>query len=195
MIRHSQFFLQALIVISLFFGVASCNNSISNVKDTKEVAEDHNDAKFDNKDQEKDAQFLVNAAEITLEEIKLGQLAQQKGTMQQVKDLGKMMEEAHTKALSDLSDLAMRKSITIPTSPTEDAMESHKKLSDESSADFDKDYCDKIVKAHKDAIDKFEKASEKAEDSDIRGWATSMLPTLREHLDYAITTQKLWDKK
>jgi len=47
------------------------------------------------------AQFLVRAAEIDLEEIQVGQLAQKKSTMIDVQELGKMMETEHTKSLSD----------------------------------------------------------------------------------------------
>ena len=63
----------------------------------------------------KDTQFLAKVAEINLEEIRLGQLAQQKSTVTSVKDLGSMMENEHNKAQIDLTTLAMKKSITIPT--------------------------------------------------------------------------------
>ncbi len=44
-------------------------------KNTKDVAQGHNKAKFDESGNEKFAQFLVNTAEINMEEISLGQLA------------------------------------------------------------------------------------------------------------------------
>ena len=53
--------------------------------------------------------------------------------------------------------------------------------------DFDKEYCDMMVKGHKDAIDMFEKAVNECEDSDIKSWASSMLPGLRTHLEHAMT--------
>ena len=88
------------VVFALLFLISSCNNE-KKPEDTKEVAEEHNDAKFDNS-KEKDAQFLVTAAEINLEEINLGQLAQNKGIMADVKALGKMMETEHSAAQKDL---------------------------------------------------------------------------------------------
>ena len=42
-----------------------------------------------------------------------------------------------------------------------------------------------MVEGHEKAIEKIEKASEKANDADIRMWAANMLPTLRTHLDHA----------
>lgn len=175
----------------LLFTVTSCNNP--STTDSKAIAEDHNDAKFENEKKD-DANFLVNAAEINLEEIELGRLAQTRGISADVKELGKKMETAHSKALTDLQGLAATKQITIPTTITDDGMNSHKKLVDIKGSDFDKEYVDMMVKGHKDAISKFEKISTDGYDSDIRGWASSMLPIFREHLDEFITTQKRWEK-
>ena len=178
---------------TIIFFLSSCGNN-SKPEDTKEVAEEHNDAKFDNKKQEKDAQFLVNAAEINLEEIKLGQLAQEKGNASHIKELGKMMEDAHTKSLAELIALAKTKIITIPTSPTDNAMDAFKKLDAKSGNNFDKEYADMMVSGHKDAISTFEKAAENCEDADIKNWASTMLPDLRKHLDHAIKCRKEFEK-
>ena len=48
-------------------------------------------------------------------------------------------------------------------------------------------YCDKMVEDHKDAVDKVDKASTNAADSEIRTWASALLPSLRKHLDHSIT--------
>lgn len=166
----------------------SCGNK-TETEDTKEIAEEHNEAKFDN-NKEFDSQFLVNAAEVNLEEIQLSQLAQQKCTMTEVKELGVMMEKAHTKASTDLTDLASKKMITIPTSLTDNGKNAYEKLNNKKGTNFDKEYCDMMVKGHKDAIDMFEKAETKCTDPDIKQWASNMLPELRTHLDHAITCQK-----
>jgi putative membrane protein len=179
---------KAVLILTLF-GTFSCNTD--QTEDSKEIAEEHNEAKFENT---KDAQFLVNAAEINIEEILLGQLAQQNSIMTDVKELGKMMEKAHRKSLAQLSDLASAKQITIPTSSTDKAKSDYKKLSEKSGISFDKDYCNRMVSAHKDAISRFEKASTESNDADIREWATTTLPDLRKHLDYALNCQKACEK-
>jgi len=184
-------FLSAAAILLISLTLPSCNSS--KPEETKEVAEEQNEEKFEN-DKEDDAKFLVNAAEINLDEIKLGQLAQDRGTQSHVKELGKMMEAEHTKAQTDLQALAAKKQITIPTTLTDDGMSANKKLMDTKASEFDKEYADMMVKGHKDAIAKFEKASTNAEDMDIRNWAESMLPTLRMHLDNAIACQKQCEK-
>lgn len=176
-----------LFTTGLFF--ASCSNGKKS-DDVKDVAEEQNDEKFDSNQQEKDAQFVVNAAEMNIEEIQLGQLAQQKGSSSHVKELGKMMVEMHTKSQNDLATLANNKFVSIPTSPTDDAMKSYGKLNEKSGADFDKAYADMMVDKHKDAIKTFEKASSDCEDMDIKNWATTSLPDLRAHLDYSLDCQE-----
>lgn len=178
----------------ILFSISSCTTE-QQAEDTKVIASDHNEIKFDNTTKETDAQFLVNAAEISLTEIQLGQLAQQKSKMKDIKDLGKMMEEAHQTSFKKLTALAHKKNITIPTSLTDNALIAYKKLIDILEVDFDKEYSNMMVEGHREAITKFDKASSESADADIKDWATSTLSGLRTHLDYAIVCQKKYDIK
>jgi putative membrane protein len=180
-------FLSTLSLLILTFTFASCNNG--QPKDSKEIAEDHNEAKFDEA-KENDAEFLVSVAEINLEQIQLGTLAQTNATNTEVKSLGDIMASEHEKALNDLQKLAEKKQITIPLEITNDGQEANKKLMEKRGKDFDKEYSDMMVSAHKDAIDKFEEISTDATDIDIRNWAASMIPVMRIHLDRSISCQE-----
>jgi putative membrane protein len=124
----------------------------------------------------------------------LSQLAQQNALSSDVRNLGKMLEKDHNQSMSDLKILAKKKQMTIPDAPTDDIKNEYKKLNDKKGKNFDKDFCDKMVNGHKDAISTFEKASKEANDKDIKAWATQVLPTLRMHLDHAIFCQKKTEK-
>jgi putative membrane protein len=132
-----------------------------------------------------DAEFLKDAAEINLEEIKLGQLAQTKSTMSDVKELGRMMEREHQKSLKELTTLASKKGISVPNSVSAEANEKYNALNSKSEKKFNDDYCDMMIKGHKHAISLFETASKDATDPEIRQWAASTLPTLHAHLDHS----------
>jgi len=155
-------------------------------KESRLVGDKQSEEKGDYKRQERDAQFLVRAAEMNLAAIRLAQLAQQKGGSAQVKELGKKMEDAHTKSLNDLTALAKSKKITIPTSSTDNAQEVYKKLKLKSGNEFDRAYAELMVTDHQDAIAAFEKASLESSDTDIQDWATVSLAELRTHLDHSI---------
>jgi putative membrane protein len=190
--------LGAIVLSATAFLMPSCMNGNKTSEDSKDAAEKRNDTLLNDRKEKKDAQFLVDAAEISIEEIQLGQLAQTKSTDPEVKKVGQMMIADHTKSLNELKELASKKGITIPTTLTEDGQDEYNKLSDKKESDFNEDYCDKMVKGHKRAIDKFENASKNAEDTEIKSWATATLPTLRIHLDHADVCQskeKNKDKK
>lgn len=190
---------QTMIMLAVAAGIAilpSCshdNNTADNHnadnKDPKEAAEDHNDAKFASNASERDAQFMVDAADINLAEVSMGKLASTQGMTKEVRDLGEMMTREHQKAYDDLAALAKKKNITIPAAASDASQSKYNNLAEKKGSDFDKDFCDAMVSGHKDAIDKFEKASKDATDPDIQTWAANMLPALRMHLDHSMTAQ------
>lgn len=179
----------AAFITSMLF-TASCKDSRQQTEDTKEVSEEQNEAKFNDNDNASDAQFLVDASEMNLEAIHLGQLAQQRGHDTNVKELGNSMVEAHTVSQRNLTELAKTKMVSIPTSTTNDSRDAHTKLNRNSGQDFDKAYVDLMVDKHKDAIELYEKAARDSNDTEIQNWATTSLRDLRQHLDQAIATQK-----
>ena len=165
-----------------------------NAEANTEVAEEMNDQKFDGK-QEDDATFLAEAAQLNMLEIDLGKLAQKNAVSEQVKELGRKMENTHEKAQKDLKALAGKKQVTLPETMTEEGTECYQKMKKITGSEFERDYCDKMVEGHQKAIEKFEKAAGNAVDADIKAWAASILPELRAHLDHATMCRKQMDKK
>ncbi len=182
--------LPSLCIAGTLFLFSACSDN--KTSDSRKVAEQENISQLatDDKtilviDNDNDANFLMTAAAIQLEEISLGKLAQQKSNVSHVKELGKMMEQDHTKVLNELKALAQSKSISIPASITDNARSTYDKLNKKSGNDFGKAYSEMMVEHHEDAIDLFERASAESNDADIRNWATSKLPGLRTHLQHA----------
>ena len=187
--KKTSFFGKALLgaaVVTMSMSTIACKDE-NKQEDSKEVAEEENEAKYDdvNDDKEEDSDYLIFAAEVDMKEIELGKLAQQKSTNPDVQALGKMMVDQHTKSLADLKAAATKKNISIPETLTDKGQEAYKDLNEKTGHDFDKAYTDKMVDGHEKTIEKMEKASEKASDADIRMWAANMLPTLRTHLEHA----------
>jgi len=187
--KKTTFMAKALMgaaIVTMSLGAVSCKDE-KKPEDTKEVAEDQNEAKFDdtNDAKEDDSEYMVAAAEVDMKEIELGKLAQQKGMSADVKALGKMMVDEHTASSATTKALATKKNITLPASLTDKGKEGMDDLTDKTGKDFDKKYADMMVDGHEKTIEKMEKASEDAKDEEIRMWAANMLPTLRKHLEHA----------
>jgi putative membrane protein len=186
----TSIFRTALLSSAITLCFVACGTA-ENKEDAKDIAETHNEAKYDNTSAEKDAQFLVNAAEVNLKEIKLGVLAQKMGSIKIVKNLGKMMEDAHTLKMAELTDLAQTKQMTIPVVATASAEEAYNSLLTKKGKDFDVAFCDMMVAGHKDAVSLYETASTSSKDMDIKNWATSTLPNIRMHLDSSLNCQRM----
>lgn len=176
---------KTILVASTLFVVACNNSEKAKIED---LADEHSEAKVDS-NTTKDAQFLTKAAEINLEEIELGKMAQQSSTRTNVKELGEMMEKEHTDCLKGLTVLANKKSIIIPTSLSTSAQDACKKLSGLSGSDFNVAYCDMMVNGHREAIVLFERVSTQSTDADVKEWAGAILPDLHRHLEHAISCQ------
>jgi putative membrane protein len=127
--------------------------------------------------------FAQKAATGGMMEVELGNIAQKNSSTQQIKDFGKMMVDDHSKANSQLKDLASVKNINLPTLVTSDQQKDIDKLSKKTGAEFDKAYVSMMIDDHKKDIKEFKDAQEKAKDADVKNFISNTLPVLQKHLD------------
>jgi putative membrane protein len=133
-----------------------------------------------------DIAFMSQATEICLEEIRLSEVALEKGKKPEIRELGKKLTTEHYKSLLDLTALAARKSIAIPIGLGDKENMDYEKLNHMSGTALDREYAAMMVSEHRDAIVLFENESTGATDPDIRQWAAATLPEMHTHLDHAI---------
>lgn len=141
-----------------------------------------------------DRKFMTNAAQGGMAEVELGQLAQEKGQSQEVKDFGKKMVDDHSKANDQLKQLASQKGVTLPTDMDAKDQATKAKLEKLSGTQFDQAYMKDMLMDHKKDVAEFQKESTSAHDPDLKNWAGETLPTLQGHLkmaqEYATNGQK-----
>ena len=131
-----------------------------------------------------DERFLQNAAQGGIMEVRLGEIASQKASANDVKELGSMMVKDHGKANQELNELAGKKGAALMTELDAKHQSAIDRLSKLSGEEFDKGYVSEMVTAHKKDVAAFEKASKSASDPDVKAWAGKTLPTLQAHLDH-----------
>ena len=184
----TKFLFQLAIIIMVFSGFTACYN-----ENTNAATAQSNEVKFYAMERNKDQQFLIDAAEICVEEIKFAQLAQKKSINIDIQEFGKILEDAYTKVLNELIPLAKSKSVAIPTELTDKSQQTYNQLLATPVNYFNKTYCDIAVIRHQEAGAKFQKVFTESTDEDIRRWALSKLPELRRHLEFALLTQKKFE--
>lgn len=133
----------------------------------------------------KDRHFAMEAAQGGMMEVDLGQLATQKAASQAVKDFGQRMVTDHSKANTQLQQIASQKGMSLPTALPADMKQERDKLAGLSGAAFDQMYMSHMVKDHEKDVKEFEMEAEKGADPAIRSFARETLPTLRQHLELA----------
>lgn len=132
-----------------------------------------------------DEQFAKKAAQGGMAEVKLGQLAQEKGTNEAVKKFGQRMVQDHTKANDELKEAAQKESITLPSDVDAKDQATYDALSKLSGSAFDKAYARDMVKDHEEDITEFNHEANVGQKEAIKSFATETLPTLKDHLKEA----------
>jgi putative membrane protein len=173
----------------IFFVVMMLACQSPKQEESKEVAEEANDDHIDNKQHEKDAQFIVDAVSLNYDEIKLAQLAQTKSNSEEIKSMAQMLEKEHLSQLMDLKGLATEKGISIPIEESNNARKQVEELSEESVSDFDRQWTKELIDCHEKGISKFKKAISDAADPEIQAFANSNVGKLQAHLEALKTFQ------
>lgn len=136
-----------------------------------------------------DRAFLEKAAVGGKAEVELGQLAQEKAQSDDVKQFAQRIVTDHSQANSDLLSMGDKMSLTLPTALDDKTQKEKDKLSKLNGAKFDKEYMKLMVDDHQKDVDEFQKESQNAVNSDVKGFAAKNLPTLQQHLDLAKAIQ------
>ncbi len=132
-----------------------------------------------------DGTFAKKAATGGMAEVKLGQLAQQKASNEQVKAFGERMETDHSKAGQQLNDAAARSNVILPAGLDAKNQASYDKLSKLSGPKFDREYMRAMVTDHEEDVADFKREANAGKNPEIRDFASNTLPTLEDHLKQA----------
>jgi len=120
-------------------------------------------------------------------EIQSSQLAQAKNADADTKPFAEKMVSDHQKTSSELKALVESGKVKATLPMSLDA--EHQKMLDDLKAkngnEFDRSYDQIQLKAHQDAVALFEAYSKTGDNPELKSWAATTLPHLKEHLSMA----------
>ena len=157
------------------------NRNASNANNANATSEPASTSAMSSRDQK----FIMDTAMGGLMEVELGRWAAQKGTSPEVKQFGRRMVDDHSRANTELTQLASTKGVTLPTQLDEKHQNNVSKITRLNGADFDRAFSKMMLKDHEKAVSDFEKQSTNGEDAELKAFAAKTLPTLQEHLQMA----------
>jgi putative membrane protein len=134
---------------------------------------------------EADQKFVEKAAQASIAEIDLGELAQEKAQSDEVKQFAQRMVQDHGKANEQLEEIAKNKGAVIPTEAGEDHSKIRAELGELEGEEFDQRYMAAMAEEHQKAVDLFQSQAEQGEDEELKSFAEQTLPTIKEHLSMA----------
>ena len=137
-----------------------------------------------------DQDFMLAAAQGGMTEVKLGELAAQKGMRDDVKEFGQRMVKDHTAINDDLKALAAQKGVTLPDSLDAKHQGMVDKMTALTGSEFDDAYIDNMIKAHKADAKAFKAESAATKDTDIKGFLDKSIPVVEEHLKMITAMKK-----
>ncbi|HEX2936044.1 MAG TPA: DUF4142 domain-containing protein [Bacteroidales bacterium] len=164
----------------MVFALASCTQDVKN-KDKKEQ-----NAESSELTRSKSMDFLALVLQMSMEDIKLAKMAQERSPTHSIQELAKKIEAGHTMILNHIRVFAEKKGLSL--SPEVSDENEYHALATLQGTNFDQEFCGYMVKEHENAIDNFEgAAADESMDADIKSWADSMIPVFRSNMEAAST--------
>ena len=107
-----------------------------------------------------------------------------------IRSFASMMITDHTKANNELKALAAKKSVTLPTTLTTAKQQKLDSLNAMSGSAFNRAYIKMMVSSHQETVDMFQKESDSGNDTDVKSFSSTWLPTFKTHLQHAQMLQE-----
>jgi putative membrane protein len=133
-----------------------------------------------------DRAFMIKAAQGNMGEIILGRLAAQRAVSPAVRQYGQRMVREHTQASNRLMQIAAQKGVTLPTETDAKHKALRARLGQIPGTRFDRTYMQAMVNDHSMTGAMFQRESRLGRDADVKAFASTTLPVVRNHLQMAI---------
>ena len=134
-----------------------------------------------------DSVFIQRANSAGLLQVKLGKLAERKGTSTAVVEFGKRMVTDYSKANEELKAAAKEAAFPGPVLLRQD-QQIYDRFSGMGRSSFDKNYMAEMVKQHRDEVRLFQREADGGRVQSLKQLASRMLPGMEQRLSLATET-------
>jgi len=138
-----------------------------------------------------EGQVLGKLKTINQTEIKVGQWAAEKATINEIKEYGRQLVKDHKNLDAQIHNFAATNKITVADiQPSEEDKAAVESLQQATGADFDKKFLDTMVKGHEDAVSMVRTAKDDTQDSKFKNFLAKVVPSLEKHYKTAEKIEK-----
>jgi len=129
--------------------------------------------------------FIKEAYRDNQMEVEMAGVGLSKAQNAELKSFCQQLQTDHTQANQQLQTIAQKYGVSVNASTREHEVNKFEKVT--AGPEFDKKFATEMIKDHQKDIKKFERAASKLQEADVKQYAETMLPKLREHLQKAET--------
>jgi putative membrane protein len=133
-----------------------------------------------------DRDFMTKAAKAGMEEVEISRIAAERTTNPDVRKFAQKIVSDHESANDELTTLAAARGVALPAKD----INPENSWAKRDAKSFDKDYLDKMVNAHEDAVKLFDHQARDGSDPDTVAFARKHLPHLQHHLQAALDLKR-----
>ena len=180
-----------LSIIFISFGISlfSCKSNpkadkvVETIDDATEKVGKAVDNTVDKVKEQLDENFITKTLDDNAEELEWLRAGSKMGTDPELIAIAKRMIPDHEKLEENIRIYATKNNIKLDRDPSDGV-----KINSKTGTEWDEEWADKIRDMHRDMVDRFKRVQSKAEDPELKEFATNSLPVLRDHLNM---TEKL----
>lgn len=188
-----------LLLLTVFFLAMGCDKSKSNVDEGENVIEDdetqYSEQEIAEKptwDEVKINNFMQEAAMVDKMQIRIAELVKKRSDKEAITGYAEQLRTDHNHSLEELKKIATRENLNIIDSLDADHREQLRQL-ENTDTEFDRQFLEMMVKAHKKDIDKYKNAMQNIPYTHpVKDWIDDVVPVLQQHLFRA---ERLLDDK
>jgi putative membrane protein len=136
-----------------------------------------------------DSTFIVRSGSAGVLQVKLGQLAEKKGSSPAVVEFGKRMAADYSKTNEELKTAAKQAGFPSPVLSRQD-QQIFDRFNSMGRSSFDKNYMAQTVAGHSEAVQLFQRESKDGLVQSLKQLASKMLPEMEQRLNVATETAR-----
>jgi len=132
-----------------------------------------------------DKQFMISAARTDMTQAHEGQMAQNQGRSDDVKNFAKTLVQDHTNSYTQLSELAAKEGVSIPKGINASRNPSIRLLAHLTGQRFDQAFTKDEIASERQTIAVFKREAAHGKDVEVKAYANKMIPVLEKHVQLA----------
>jgi len=134
--------------------------------------------------------FLDDAIRGNLAEVKMGELAQRRGSSNEVREFGTTLVKDHNAGFQKSAALAQKLGMVAPSEPNAESSRDFDAIAKLSGTEFDRQFTSHMIKDHENDFAAYREEEKDGSAPQIAAYAKEAMPTLQKHLETARSIEK-----